>query len=109
MLEDRGAPPREEGDLIGLHEAMHEENILSSWLREDVEGKAEDKKSGNKPKKKSVPVGRGNLRVKRKGWLWFATALAVFFLQVGVKDFLGRVWRRMWWIFRGMRVSIGVQ
>ena len=38
-LADRGALPREDEDLLREHQAMHEENFLSSWLREDVEGK----------------------------------------------------------------------
>ena len=41
MLEDRGAFPREDGDLLQEYHAMHEENFLSSWLREDVEGEEE--------------------------------------------------------------------
>ena len=38
---DRGALPNEDGDQLREYKAMHEENFLSSWLREDVkEGKA---------------------------------------------------------------------
>ena len=36
MLEDRGALPTEKGQLRE-HKAIHEEKLLSSWLREDVE------------------------------------------------------------------------
>ena len=42
MLEDRGALPKEEGDLIIEYKAMHEENFLSSCLEDDTEGKLED-------------------------------------------------------------------
>ena len=35
-LQDRGALPEEEGDIARKHKAMHEENFLSSWLREDM-------------------------------------------------------------------------
>ena len=38
-LQDRGALPEEEGDMVREYKAMHEENFLSSWLKEDVEGK----------------------------------------------------------------------
>ena len=38
-LQDRGALPGEEGDAIREYKAMHEENFLSSWLREDGKGK----------------------------------------------------------------------
>ena len=50
MLEDRGALPREDGDPLREHQAMHEENFLSSWLRENVERKAEreEGKSGKR-------------------------------------------------------------
>ena len=42
MLEDRGALPKEEGDFIRKYKVMHEENFLSCWLRDDIEGKAEE-------------------------------------------------------------------
>ena len=41
-LQDRGALPREEGDVIREYNAMHEENFLTSW--EDLVGKEERKK-----------------------------------------------------------------
>ena len=46
--EDRGALPKEEGDLIRECKAMHEEDFLSSWLREDVEGRAEEMEKVNR-------------------------------------------------------------
>ena len=38
MLQDRGVLPKEEGDIVREHQAMHEfpQNFRSSWLREDV-------------------------------------------------------------------------
>ena len=41
VLQDRGALPEEERDVIRELKAMHEENLLSSWLREDGEDKKE--------------------------------------------------------------------
>ena len=35
MLQDRGTLPKKEGDVIREYKAMHEDNSLSSWLRED--------------------------------------------------------------------------
>ena len=35
VLRERGALPKEEGDVTREYKAMHAENILSSWLRED--------------------------------------------------------------------------
>ena len=43
MLEDRGALPEDFGDVIREYQAMQEENVLNGWLREDVEGKAEER------------------------------------------------------------------
>ena len=56
-LQDIGAVPREEGAVIRKYNAMHEENFLSSWLREDLVGeeeriKKEDKKIGEEVKRK---------------------------------------------------------
>ena len=41
-LQDRGALPREEGDAVIQCKAMHEENILSSWLRDDGKSKTNE-------------------------------------------------------------------
>ena len=46
MLQDRGALPKEEGDVV--------ENFLSSWLREDVEGKEERLRKVNKEAREEV-------------------------------------------------------
>ena len=43
-LQDRGAVPREEGDAIREFEAMHEENFLRNWLREDWKSKTKEDK-----------------------------------------------------------------
>ena len=37
----RGALPKEEGDAVREYKAMHEENVLSSWLRKDRREKEE--------------------------------------------------------------------
>ena len=42
-LQDRGALPSEEGGVNRKYNAMHEENFLSSWLKEDLVGKEEGK------------------------------------------------------------------
>ena len=38
MLQDGCALPKEERDIVREYKAMHEENFLSSWLREEVVG-----------------------------------------------------------------------
>ena len=35
ILRERGALPKEEGDTVREYQAMHEDNFMSSWLRED--------------------------------------------------------------------------
>ena len=41
VLQDRGEWSKEEGDVIRVYKAMHEENFLSSWLREERKDKEE--------------------------------------------------------------------
>ena len=41
ILRERGALPKEEGDVVRVYKAMHEENFLSSWLREEGKDKEE--------------------------------------------------------------------
>ena len=41
VLQDRGALPQEESDVISEFQATHEENFLRSWLREDGKNKEE--------------------------------------------------------------------
>ena len=48
MLQDRGALPKEEADIVREYKAMHEDNFLSCLLREDVEGKEERRKKTEK-------------------------------------------------------------
>ena len=37
--EGRSELPKEEGDAVRGYKAMHDENVLSSWLRSDLTGK----------------------------------------------------------------------
>ena len=41
LQQDRGTLPKEQGGVIGKCEAMHEDNFLNSWLREDGKDKKE--------------------------------------------------------------------
>ena len=65
-LQDRGALPKEEGDTIRECKAMHEENFLSSWLRDYEEGKRKSKMKVDKKVKAEVgkkeEKGRGEKR-----------------------------------------------
>ena len=58
--EKRGALPKEDGDLLRGYQAMHEENFLSSWLRENVEGEEEERERLNEEAKQE-----GSKSVKR--------------------------------------------
>ena len=55
---NRGALPREEGDATREHKAMHEENFLCSWLREDVKSKTKEDKEVRKDVGKKGKRGR---------------------------------------------------
>ena len=70
MLEDGGASPEGDSNQLREYRAMHEEKFLSSWLREDVEGRKaemerlseEAKQEKNKCGKKRGGEGRGKGR-----------------------------------------------
>ena len=58
MLEDRGDPLEEDGNQLREYRATHEQ-ILSSWLREDVEGeKAEMERLKEEAKQEESKSGR---------------------------------------------------
>ena len=44
MLQNRGALPRKDGDVLREYQALLEQNFLSSWLREYGEGNEEERK-----------------------------------------------------------------
>ena len=60
-----GAMPKEEGDVIREYNAMHEENFLSSWLREDLVQKRGKKKEGEGVSQRKK--GRKRKKERRKG------------------------------------------
>ena len=62
MLQDRGAFPKEEGDGIGEYKVMHQDNFLSSWLREDGENK-----KGRRNKIEKGPKKRRAKKDERRG------------------------------------------
>ena len=65
-LEDRGALPEEDGNQLRECRAMHEENFLSSWPREDVEErKAEMERLNEEAKQEKSKSGRRE--VEREG------------------------------------------
>ena len=63
-LHDRGALPREECDVIREYHSMHEENFLSSWLREDLVGE-EARRDEDKEIREEVK-SKGNKRGGQK-------------------------------------------
>ena len=66
MLQDRGALPKKEGDVVREYRALHEENFMSSWLRGDgvqggkrKEGKQGDQRRGEqKEEKRRTPFSQ---------------------------------------------------
>ena len=65
MLQDRGALLEEEGDVVREYKAMHADNFLSTWLREDVERKEERRSNVNKETREEV--SRTGKREGKKG------------------------------------------
>ena len=54
MLQDRGALPKEDGDIVRENKAMHGDNFPSSWLREDVKGIEERRRKVHKETREEV-------------------------------------------------------
>ena len=60
-LQERGAMHKEDGDVIREYNAMHEENFLTSWLREDLVEKKHRrrrKKEGKREEERRWREGR---------------------------------------------------
>ena len=64
MLEDRGAVPKEDGDLLREYQAMREENFLSSWLREDAEVRRGEGNMNKEAKAEESKSGKRGIRVE---------------------------------------------
>ena len=66
-LQYRGALLREERDVIREYTAMHDENFLSSWLREDLVGKEERRKEDKKLREEVEKKEKREEEQKREG------------------------------------------
>ena len=64
MLQDRGALPKEDGDVIGEYKAMHEENLLSNWLRKD--GRTDREEEWRQKKKTKEEMSKKRTREEEK-------------------------------------------
>ena len=96
MLEDRGALPRDDGDLLREYQAMHEESFRSSWLRENVEGeqakmeKSEEEAKQEESKCEEGSGGRKGEDLRSKEGVWIG-GLAKF-LWTSASLLKWRVW-----------------
>ena len=59
--------PKEEGDIVREYKAMHEANFVSSWRREDLEGKEERRRKVNKETREEVGRSGKKRRGERRG------------------------------------------
>ena len=82
---DRGALCKEDGDIAREYKAMHEENISSSWAREDVETKRLERRKAEEVKERWREK-RTKLLLLKEGVL---TLFAVMFLRNSPMDDLG--------------------
>ena len=62
MHGDRGALSEEEGNSVREYKAMHKENILSRWLREDKLGNAKEVEEKNQKEE----IKRGTSEVEEE-------------------------------------------
>ena len=69
LLEASGALLREDGDLLREYQAMHDENFVSSRLRENVEGKKKNRDNMNNLAKEEERKS-GKQRRREKGHLF---------------------------------------
>ena len=101
MLQDRGALPKEEGDIVKEYKAMHEENFLSSWLREYVEDEEERRRNVDKETREEVSrLEKEKAREERtKRWLKYGVSslfFSVMLLRNSVReedsDCCGKSW-----------------
>ena len=65
MLQDRGALPKEERDIVKEYKAMHEK-ILSNWLREMWKAQIETKTKRKRLERKKVGVVKERWREKTR-------------------------------------------
>ena len=92
ISQDRGGLPEEAGDVIREYKAMHEENFLSSWLREDGKDKEEsimevdketEEETGKKRIREEKKVENETVNVKSRCVGPFSVEALDIFSQVG--------------------------
>ena len=67
-LKDRGALRKEDGNQLREYRAVHEENFLCSWLREDEEGvKAEMQRLSEEAEQEEGKSGTREVERREKG------------------------------------------
>ena len=100
VLRERGALPKEEGDVIRKFKAMHEENFLSRWFREDGrEKQGRILKWTRRTEKNGAKRGKGNERKKRtKRRLLKEDVTVLLPLNFCVKEELWKVKGDLAWI-----------
>ena len=64
MRQDGGALPKDEGDAIREYKAMHEENFMSSWIRE--EGKHKEERIMDRDKETEEETSKKRTREEEK-------------------------------------------
>ena len=81
MLQDRGALPKEEGDSVREYKAMHEENFVSSWLREGVEDKEERRRKVNKETREEMSREEKEKGRKERTKRWLKEGVSTLFFR----------------------------
>ena len=72
VMRDRGVLPQEEGDVNREYKAMHEENFLSSWLREEEKEREEIMlETGEETQEERSKKRRRGERRERNGSFFF--------------------------------------
>ena len=97
ILSKRGCQKTGEGNFIRDYQAMHEENFLSSWLREGTEGKAEEVEEMRKEsKREEVKSEKREVEGRGKGLTLTVNGFALVSVPGSVP--VQKVWR--WFSFQ---------
>ena len=102
MLQDREPLPQEEGDVTREYKAMHEENFLSSWLREDGNEKEERIMKIGKKTKEEIGEKRRREEEKENETRSVKMKMCPFLFLGGLQYIQSRVRSGdLWWSFLG--------
>ena len=86
LLQDRGALPEEDGDIVREYKAMHQEHFPCCWPREDVKGTEERRKNREEKAREEESRSGNSWREKRRKRLLLKEGVSTLFLVMLLRD-----------------------